>query len=177
MLAAWLAASKYVAVVSHESTLALLSLNDLLPDAVHLSVPCSRRHLPTLLGVNVHSTDRWFRPTDLTYCNSAVERGQILPAQLRRDAVERGRRVAALVEGALCGIGVQGTRRWLSRVVLGIERGQPGPIRGVQLRPVSRDEAPGGNAMPAGAGECQPGRCDVQRVERPQAYGGRRHEQ
>lgn len=35
----------------------------------------------------------------------AVERGQILPDQLRRDAVGRGRRVAALIEGALCRIG------------------------------------------------------------------------
>ncbi len=65
----------------------------------------------------------------------------------------------------------------LSRVVLGIERGQPGPIRGVQQRPVGRNEAPGGNVASAGAGECQSGRCDVQRVQRPQAYGGRRREQ
>ncbi|MPZ15452.1 MAG: alpha/beta fold hydrolase [Chloroflexi bacterium] len=60
--------------------------------------------------------------------------------------------------------------RGLLRVIFGIERGQPGPTGGVQQRLVSRDEAPRGDAAPTGAGKCQPGRCDMQRVQRPQSY-------
>jgi predicted transcriptional regulator of viral defense system len=45
-------------VVSHESALALLDLSDVIPKAVHLTVPRSRRHLPTIPGVKVHTTTR-----------------------------------------------------------------------------------------------------------------------
>src|SRR4051794_19403080 len=56
--AAWLAVGKDVAVVSHESALELWELSDLIPDAIHLSVPRSRRHLPRLPGVTIHTTTR-----------------------------------------------------------------------------------------------------------------------
>ncbi len=130
VLAAWLAVGKDVAVVSHESALDLLDLSDVIPDAAHLTVPRSRRNLPSLPGVRIHTTVRPLRPSDLTYRDGmvvtsatrsildaadagmapdqvelavlqAVERGLVAPDQLRRDAAARGRRVAAMVEGAL----------------------------------------------------------------------------
>ena len=130
VLAAWLVVGKDVAVVSHESALDLLDLSDMIPDAAHLTVPRSRRNLPSLPGVRIHTTVRPLRPSDLTYRDGivitsatrtildaaeagvapdqvelavvqAVERGMAAPDQLRRDAAARGRRVAALIEGAL----------------------------------------------------------------------------
>ncbi|MDA8218850.1 MAG: type IV toxin-antitoxin system AbiEi family antitoxin domain-containing protein [Dehalococcoidales bacterium] len=130
VLAAWLAVGKDIAVVSHESALDILDLSDVIPDAAHLTVPRSRRNLPSLPGVKIHTTVRPLRPSDLTYHDGmvvtsatrtildaaeagmapeqvelavvqAVERGLAAPDQLRRDAAPRGRRVAALIEGAL----------------------------------------------------------------------------
>jgi predicted transcriptional regulator of viral defense system len=130
VLAAWLAVGKESAVVSHDSALDLLDLSDVIPDAAHLTVPRSRRNLPTLPGVKIHTTIRPLPPSDLTYRDGmvvtsatrtildaaeagtapdqvelavaqAVERGLATPDQLRRGATGRGRRVAALVEGAL----------------------------------------------------------------------------
>jgi predicted transcriptional regulator of viral defense system len=130
VLAAWLAVGKDTAVVSHESALDLLDLSDVIPDAAHLTVPRSRRNLPSLPGVRIHTTMRQLQPSDLTYRDGmvitsatrtildlaeagtapdqvelaviqAVERGLAVPDQLRRDAAARGRRVAALIEGAL----------------------------------------------------------------------------
>jgi predicted transcriptional regulator of viral defense system len=131
VLAAWLAVGKDSAVVSHDSALDLLDLSDVIPDAVHLTVPRSRRNLPSLPGVKIHTTVRPLRPSDLTYRDSmvltaatrtildaakagtapdqielavvqAVRRGLAIPSQLRHGAAERGRRVAALIDGALC---------------------------------------------------------------------------
>ena len=130
VLAAWLALGKDAAVVSHESALDLLDLSDVIPDAVHLTVPRSRRNLPSLPGVKIHTTVRALRPNDLTYrdgmvvtsatrtildaaeagtapdqielaVRQAVERGLTAPDHLQRGAAERGRRVATLVDGAL----------------------------------------------------------------------------
>lgn len=44
------------AVISHESALDLLGLSDVIPDAVHVTVPRSRRYVPRLPGVVVHTT-------------------------------------------------------------------------------------------------------------------------
>src|SRR5689334_10721402 len=54
VVVAWLAVGKDVAVVSHESALDLLGLGDVIPDAVHLTVPRTKRHLPHLSGVTIH---------------------------------------------------------------------------------------------------------------------------
>src|SRR3954451_6255883 len=67
VLAAWLAVGKDSAVVSHESALDLLDLSDVIPDAAHLSVPRSRRNLPSLPGVKIHTTTRPFGPSELAY--------------------------------------------------------------------------------------------------------------
>lgn len=130
VVAAWLALGKDSAVISHESALALLGLGDIIPDAVHLTVPRTRRHLPHLPGVTIHTTTRPLPPTDITTRDGvrltaaaraivdaaeagaapeqieraaiqAVERGLATPQQLMERADERGRRVARLVAGAL----------------------------------------------------------------------------
>lgn len=133
LLTAWLAVGKENTVVSHSSALELLGLSDVIPDAAHLTVPRSRRHLPTLPGVRIHTTVRPLLPADLTHREGmpvtsatrsildaaesgeapdqvelavvqAVERGLALPDRLRQGADGRGRRVAALVEHALNGV-------------------------------------------------------------------------
>lgn len=130
VLAAWLALGKEVAVVSHDSALDLLNLSDVIPDAAHLTVPRSRRNLPKLPGVKIHTTSRPLQPGDLTYragmvvtsasrtildaaeagtapdqielaVVQAIRRGLALPDQLQREARTRSRRVAALIASAL----------------------------------------------------------------------------
>jgi len=130
VLAAWLAVGRDVAVVSHESALDLLGLSDVIPDAVHLTVPRSRRNLPSIPGVRVHTSVRPLRSDErvvrdgivLTSAarsildaaeagmapeqvemavTQAIERGLATEVQLRRGASKRGGRVATLVAGAL----------------------------------------------------------------------------
>ncbi len=130
VVAAWLALGKDSAVVSHESALDLLGLSDVIPDAVHLSVPRSRRHLPKLPGVTIHTTTRPLRPADTVVRDGvrltsaartildaaeagtapeqiemaavqAVERGLATTQQLEEGARARGRRVARLISSAL----------------------------------------------------------------------------
>jgi predicted transcriptional regulator of viral defense system len=69
VMMAWLSVGQDVAVVSHESALDLLDLSDIIPDAVHLTVPRSKRHLPTLPGVTIHTTTKLLRPQDVTTRN------------------------------------------------------------------------------------------------------------
>lgn len=130
VLAAWLAVGKDVAIVSHESALDLLELSDIIPDAVHLTVPRSRRSLPSLPGVKIHTTDRPIGPSERQVRDGmvitsatrsildaaergadpeqielavvqAVERGLATTEELRRAASNRSRRVAELIDGAL----------------------------------------------------------------------------
>jgi len=127
---AWLAVGKDLAVVSHESALDLLDLSDVIPGAVHLTVPRSRRSHPTLSGVSIHTTTRPLRPSDrivregvrLTSAPrsildaaeagmapeqiemavvQAISRGLAMPEQLRAGAREQGRCVTELIAGAL----------------------------------------------------------------------------
>lgn len=130
VLAAWLAAGKEVAVVSHESALDLLDLSDIIPDAVHLTVPRSHRSLPSIPGVKIHTTERPVGPSERQVRDGmvvtsavrsildaaqkgagpdqielavaqAVERGLANEGEMRRAASDRGRRVAELIERAL----------------------------------------------------------------------------
>ena len=130
VLTAWLAVGKDVAVVSHESALDLLGLSDVIPAAVHLTVSRSRRNLPSIPGVKIHTTIRLLRQGDrlirdgMTVTSAtrtildaaetgtpseqiematiqAIERGLATAQQLRRDASERGGRVAKLIANAL----------------------------------------------------------------------------
>ena len=130
VMAAWLALGKEKAVVSHDSALDLLDLSDVIPDAVHLTVPRSTRHLPTLRGVKIHTTTRPLRPTDVVVREGvrltsaartildaaqagtapeqiemavvqALDRGLATRRELEEDAVRRSRRVRQLVEVGL----------------------------------------------------------------------------
>ena len=130
VLAAWMAVGGADVVVSHDSALELLGLSDVIPDAVHLTVPRSRRNLPSLPGVRVHTTSRPIPPSDRAVRNGiplttatrsildsaaagtaaeqiemaitqAVDRGQATQDELRQRAPERGHRVATLVANAL----------------------------------------------------------------------------
>ncbi len=130
VVAAWIAAGKDWAVVSHESALDLLELSDVVPHKVHITVPRSKRHHPDLPGVKMHTTSRPLRPVDVhTYegvrltsatrsildaaeagtapeqiemaVREAVERGLTTRPRLKEDASERNRRVRRLTAGAL----------------------------------------------------------------------------
>jgi len=52
--------------VSHESALDLLGLSDIIPDAVHRTVSRSRRNLPDLPGVTIHTTGRPSDPKSIS---------------------------------------------------------------------------------------------------------------
>jgi len=130
VLIAWLAVGKDRAVISHESALDLLGLSDVVPGVVHLTVARSRRHLPSILGVKIHTTARPLRPDERVVRDGmlvtsatrslldaaqagtapeqielavvqAIERGLAIAQQLRQDAARRGRRVATLIDEAL----------------------------------------------------------------------------
>jgi predicted transcriptional regulator of viral defense system len=130
VLAAWLALGKDTAVISHESALEILDLSDVVPDAVHLTVPRSRRNLPSISGAKIHTSSRTIRPDDVVIRDGmsvtsaarsildaaeagtspeqiemavaqAVDRGLATPRRLREDAAERGKRVEDLISGAL----------------------------------------------------------------------------
>ncbi len=130
VLAAWLAVGKDISVVSHESALDLLELSDIIPDAVHLTVPRSRRSLPRIPGVKVHTSDRplgpgerWVRdgiavtsatrsildaaekgadPEQIELAVAqAIERGLATTEEMRRATGDRSRRVADLIASAL----------------------------------------------------------------------------
>ncbi len=130
VLAAWLAAGRDVAVVSHESALDILNLSDVVPDAVHLTVPRSRRYVPSSPGVKIHTTLQRLDPAEIVIREGvkvtsalrsivdaadtgtapdqiiaavlqAVERGMATESQLVAAAHERGGRVERLVRRAL----------------------------------------------------------------------------
>jgi predicted transcriptional regulator of viral defense system len=130
VMAAWLAAGRDRAVLSHESALDLLDLSDVIPNAIHLTVPRSRRGLVAPPGVLLHTTTRPPRRDETTeregICltgplrrildaaewgtapeqivlatGQALARGWFTEAELRRAAGERNGRVARLVKVAL----------------------------------------------------------------------------
>lgn len=67
VVAAWLAVGRDVAVVSHETALDLWGLSDVVPSAVHLTVPRAQRSLARRppLGTIVHTTLRLWRDGDV----------------------------------------------------------------------------------------------------------------
>ena len=130
MIAAWLTLGRDVAVVSHESALDVLDLSDVVPDAVHLTVPRSRRYRRRTPGVVIHTTVRPWRPADVVVrdgirvtsaersivdtaetgtapdqifaaATQAVERGLTTESRLVAAARERGGRVEHLIRRAL----------------------------------------------------------------------------
>lgn len=117
VLAAWLAAGRDAAVVSHESALDILGLSDIVPEVVHLTVPRSKRYRSRSPGVAVHTTTRRFGPEDVVVRDGmrvtsptraivdAAEAGmapeQIIAAVV--EAVERGMATASQLIGAARG--------------------------------------------------------------------------
>jgi predicted transcriptional regulator of viral defense system len=132
-MAAWLAVGKNVAVVSHETALDLLDLSDVTPNAIHLTVPRSKRYHTGLPGVEIHTTKRPLTPRDVTMredirvtsagrtildtaewgtgpeqiemaVRQAIHRGLALPDELQAQAHERGGRVSRLIAASLRGL-------------------------------------------------------------------------
>lgn len=130
VVAAWLALGKDTAVVSHESALDLLELSDVSPYAIHLTVPRTKRNLPNLPGVRIHTTTKPFSPIDVITrdgirltgaartildaaewgtgpeqiemaIQQALARGLATRTQLIKDASDRTKRVQDLVTNAL----------------------------------------------------------------------------
>lgn len=129
VIAAWLAAGEE-AVVSHESALDLLELSDVIPGAIHLTVPRTRRNLPRISGVRFHTTSRPLAASDRTIrhgipvtspvhtildaaatgtapeqielaIRQALERGQLTARQLLDQASRRSKRVSELIQRTL----------------------------------------------------------------------------
>lgn len=126
VMEAWLAVGKDVAVVSHESALELLGLSDVVPNAVHLTVPRSKRYLGKTHGTRIHTTTNPLLSNDVTVRDGihltnatrtildaaeagsapeqiemaviqAIRRGFTTPGRLEREANERPERVKRLV--------------------------------------------------------------------------------
>jgi predicted transcriptional regulator of viral defense system len=134
VMAAWLPLRASGAVVSHESALELLGLSDVIPDAVHLTVPRSERGLRRREGVRLHTTEDppgakeiqtiaglpvtraersildaleiGAQPEQIGMAiGQAQERGLTTPRRLRRAAAGRSERVRRFVERSLEGTG------------------------------------------------------------------------
>lgn len=130
VVAAWLALGKDSTVVSHETALDLLGITNVTPNAIHLTVPRSRRYRTAPPGVELHTTMRSLDPGDLasrhgititgpirTILDSAetgsgpeqiemaiqegVRRGMFMPERLRDEAGHYSSRVRDLVRRAL----------------------------------------------------------------------------
>lgn len=130
VMAAWLAIGAEHAVVSHVSALDLLDLGDVIPSAIHLTVPRAQRHRPHLPGVIIHTTTRPFQPGDVIVrdgvkltaatrtildaaeagtapeqielaIHQAIDRAMTTARRLQDGAASRGRRVAQLVADAV----------------------------------------------------------------------------
>ena len=129
LIAAWLRLAPD-AVVSHESALDLFGLSDVIPDAIHLSVPRTRRRLARQAGVTVHTTKRPLEGADVAVregvrvtapdrtiadvaesgtapeqvvaaARQAIDRGLTTRERLREAARSRGQRVERLIDRAL----------------------------------------------------------------------------
>ncbi len=132
VVATWLSLRETPAVVSHESALELYDLSDVIPSAVHISLPRTKRgqrsrpgvhfhtlqHPPTptetrpLLGIPVTTPERAIvdslqagsQPEQIELAvHQALERGLTTPRRLRAAAAERPTRVRNLIEHALAG--------------------------------------------------------------------------
>jgi len=65
VVAAWLAVGREAAVVSHETALDWLGLSDVVPDAIHLTVPRSHRYRAAPPGVKLHTSLHPPGPADI----------------------------------------------------------------------------------------------------------------
>jgi len=87
VMAAWLPLRDSGAVVSHESALELHELSDVIPNAVHLTVPRSERGLRRREGVQLHTA---YRPPTKKEVRSIAGLPVTEPARSIVDALETG---------------------------------------------------------------------------------------
>lgn len=133
VMAAWLPLRDAGAVVSHESALELHELSDVIPDAVHLSLPRSERGQRRRAGVRLHTLNRppekaeireiaglpvtspertivdaleaGAQPEQIEMAvGQALERGLTTPRRLRAAASTRPARVRKFIERRLDGV-------------------------------------------------------------------------
>ncbi len=133
VMAAWLPLRDAEAVVSHESALELHELSDVIPDAVHLSLPRSERGQRRRAGVRLHTLNRppeksevreiaglpvtspertivdsleaGAQPEQIEMAvHQALERGLTTPRRLRAAASTRPARVHRFIERCLGGV-------------------------------------------------------------------------
>jgi predicted transcriptional regulator of viral defense system len=126
VMAAWLPLSGNDAVVSHESALELLDLSDVIPEAVHLTLPRSERGVRPRTGVRLHTSEdpprgkevRWISGLPVSGPERAIldtleigagpeqialaisqglSRGLTTPARLRRSAERRSTRARKFI--------------------------------------------------------------------------------
>lgn len=132
VVAAWLPLRDTPAAVSHDSALELYELADVIPDAVHITVPRTKRGQRPRPGVRFHTLERPPRPPEIrsvhglpvtsperTIADSleagtqpeqielavhqALERGLTTPRRLRAATAERPARVRRFIDGILAG--------------------------------------------------------------------------
>lgn len=134
VVAAWLPLRDADAVVSHESALELYGLSDVIPAAVHLSLPRAQRGQRSRPGVRLHTLERPPGPSEVTtvhglptttparsivdslqagsqpeqvelVAQQALQRGLVTPRRLRAAADDRSDRIRRFVEQVLGGAG------------------------------------------------------------------------
>ena len=130
VVAAWLAIGAERSIVSHETALDLHDLTDLIPSAIHLTVPRAQRGLHTPTGITLHTMSSPLPPEDVTIREgmrvtspertlldlaeagthlehvergiwTACARGWIEPTSFQRVATLRGPRIGRIVRVAL----------------------------------------------------------------------------
>ncbi len=130
VLAAWLTLGKDIAVVSYDSALDILGLSDVIPSAIHITVPRSKRNFTSRSGIKVHTTAKPILKEDLVNRDGmivtspirtildaaeagiapeqieiavaqAINRGLATARQLQENAHERGSRVDKLIMNAI----------------------------------------------------------------------------
>jgi predicted transcriptional regulator of viral defense system len=130
VLAAWMAVGKDSSTVSHESALDVLGLSDIIPDVIHITVPRSKRNLPSFPGIKIHTTTRLIQKQDTLTRDGivvtspmrsildaakkgaapeqiemavvqAIDRGMVMPQRLQEEADKQGLRVSKLITDSI----------------------------------------------------------------------------
>jgi len=130
VMAAWLSAGRETAVVSHDSALDILGLGDIIPQAIHLTIPRSQRSRRPQSGVTIHTSTKPVPANEVVVrdgvavtspirtildvaelggapdqviraVREAISRGLVIPEQVRHQAGLRSARVKKLIDQAL----------------------------------------------------------------------------